>query len=102
MKEKGVEEFGIHAFLASNTVTNDYYPMLAKVLFELAVEIKEKVGVHIGFINLSGGVGIPYRPDQEPNDIRVIGEGVHKVFDEVLVPAGMAGLSDMNNPLSFF
>lgn len=89
MKEKGVEEFGIHAFLASNTVTNDYYPMLAKVLFELAVELKEKVGVHIGFINLSGGVGIPYRPDQEPNDIRVIGEGVHKVFDEVLVPAGM-------------
>ena len=63
--------------------------MLAKVLFELAVELKEKVGVHIGFINLSGGVGIPYRPDQEPNDIRVIGEGVHKVFDEVLVPAGM-------------
>ena len=92
MKEKGVEEFGIHAFLASNTVTNDYYPMLAKVLFELAVELKEKVGVHIGFINLSGGVGIPYRPDQEPNDIRVIGEGVHKVFDEVLVPAGMGDI----------
>ena len=79
MKAKGVEEFGIHAFLASNTVTNDYYPLLAQKLFELAVRLKEEVDVHIGFINLSGGVGIPYRPDQEPNDIRVIGKGVEKV-----------------------
>ncbi len=89
LKEKGVKNFGLHAFLASNTVTNDYYPMLAKVLFELAVELKEKVGVHIGFINLSGGIGIPYRPEQEPNDIMVIGEGVRKVYEEILVPAGM-------------
>lgn len=92
MKEKGVEEFGIHAFLASNTVTNDYYPMLAKVLFELAVELRDKTGANITFINLSGGVGIPYRPDQEPNDILKIGEGVHKVYDEVLVPAGMGNV----------
>lgn len=89
MKEKGVEEFGIHSFLCSNTVTNDYYPMLAKVLFELAVELKNKLDVNIKFINLSGGVGIPYLPDQEPNDILAIGEGVHKVYDEVLVPEGM-------------
>ena len=89
MKEKGVEEFGIHSFLCSNTVTNDYYPMLAKVLFELAVELKQKLDVNIKFINLSGGVGIPYLPDQEPNDIFKIGEGVHKVYDEVLAPAGM-------------
>ncbi len=89
LKEKGVKNFGLHAFLASNTVTNDYYPMLAKVLFELAVELKEKVGVHIGFINLSGGIGIPYRPEQEPNDIMVIGEGVRKVYEEILVPASM-------------
>lgn len=92
MKEKGVEEFGIHAFLASNTVTNDYYPILAKVLFELAVELRDKTGANITFINLSGGVGIPYRPDQEPNDILKIGEGVHKVYDEVLVPAGMGNV----------
>lgn len=92
MKEKGVEEFGIHAFLASNTVTNDYYPMLAKVLFELAVELRDKTDANITFINLSGGVGIPYRPDQEPNDILKIGEGVHKVYDEVLVPAGMGNV----------
>ena len=89
LKEKGAEEFGIHAFLASNTVTNEYYPELAKRLFELAVKLKEETGVNIKFINLSGGVGIPYTPDQKPNDIRVIGEGVRKVYEEVLVPAGM-------------
>jgi diaminopimelate decarboxylase len=89
MKAKGAKHFGIHSFLASNTVTNEYYPMLAKILFELAVEIREKTGVHIAFINLSGGIGIPYRPDQEPNDIYVIGEGVRKAYEEVLTPAGM-------------
>ena len=89
LKSKGVKEFGLHAFLASNTVTNEYYPMLSKQLFETAVKIKEEVGVSLNFINLSGGVGIPYRPDQEPNDIRVIGDGVRKVFEEVLVPAGL-------------
>lgn len=89
LKELGVEEFGIHAFLASNTVTNDYYPTLAKILFEVAVELKEETGVHIGFINLSGGVGVPYTPDKKPNDIMAIGEGVRKAYEEVLVPAGM-------------
>ena len=83
----------LHSFLASNTVTNEYYPELARVLFNLAVEIKEKVGVSISFINLSGGIGIPYLPDQEPNDIAVIGEGVHKVYDEVLVANGLDDVS---------
>lgn len=89
LKEKGVKNFGIHAFLASNTVTNEYYPILARQLFELAVRLEKETGANIKFINLSGGVGIPYQPDQEPNDIRVIGEGVRKVFEEVLVPADM-------------
>ncbi len=93
LKEKGVKNFGIHAFLASNTVTNDYYPTLAKTLFELAVDLKEKTGANIKFINLSGGIGIPYKPDQEPNDIYVIGEGVRKVYEEVLVPAGMGDVA---------
>ena len=93
LKEKGAEEFGIHAFLASNTVTNEYYPMLAKVLFEVAVRLKEETGADIRFVNLSGGIGIPYRPDQEPNDIRVIGEGVRKVYEEILVPAGMGDVA---------
>ncbi len=89
MKKKGVKEFGIHSFLCSNTVTNEYYPMLAKILFELAVELKNKLDVNITFINLSGGIGIPYRPEQEPNDIFVIGEGVRKAYVETLTPAGM-------------
>ncbi len=89
LKAKGAEEFGIHAFLASNTVTNEYYPKLAGVLFELAVRLQKETGAHITFINLSGGVGIPYRPEQEGNDILAIGEGVRKVYEEILVPAGM-------------
>lgn len=93
LKAKGAKRFGIHAFLASNTVTNEYYPLLAKVLFELAVKLEKETGADIQFINLSGGVGIPYRPDQEPNDIRVIGEGVRKVYEEVLVPAGMGDVA---------
>lgn len=93
LKEKGVKHFGIHAFLASNTVTNEYYPELARQLFELAVRIKEEIGVELEFINLSGGVGIPYTPDQQGNDIRVIGEGVRRVYEEVLVPAGMGNVA---------
>lgn len=93
LKEKGVKHFGIHAFLASNTVTNEYYPTLAKQMFELAVQLKEQMGTDIRFINLSGGVGIPYLPDKEGNDIRVIGEGVRKVYEEVLVPAGMGDVA---------
>ena len=93
LKEKGVKNFGIHAFLASNTVTNEYYPVLAKELFELAVELEKETGADIRFINLSGGVGIPYEPGKEANDIRVIGEGVRKVYEEVLVPAGMGDVA---------
>lgn len=93
LKEKGAKHFGIHAFLASNTVTNDYYPMLAGELFKVAVQLKEETGADIRFINLSGGVGIPYKPDQEPNDIRAIGEGVRKVYEEILVPAGMGDVA---------
>ncbi|MCI9426392.1 MAG: diaminopimelate decarboxylase [Eubacterium sp.] len=93
LKQKGVKNFGVHAFLASNTVTNDYYPILAKTLFETVVELKRETGCDIRFINLSGGVGIPYSPDQTPNDIRVIGEGVRKVYEETLVPAGMGDVA---------
>ncbi len=93
LKQKGAKRFGLHAFLASNTVTNEYYPTLAKVLFELAVEIKEKCDVELSFINLSGGIGIPYTPDKEPNDILAIGEGVRKVFEEILVPAGLSDVA---------
>ena len=93
LKEKGVKHFGIHAFLASNTVTNEYYPKLAGQLFEIAVKLQQETGAHIEFINLSGGVGIPYTPDGKPNDIRVIGESVRKVYEEILVPVGMGDVA---------
>lgn len=89
---KGVKHFGLHAFLASNTVTNDYYPELARILFKVAVELKEETGASIEFINLSGGVGIAYRPEQPQNDIMEIGEGVRRAYEEVLVPAGMGNV----------
>lgn len=93
MKEKGVKHFGIHAFLASNTVANEYYPALARILFRTAVELHKETGVHISFINLSGGVGIPYRPEQNATDIMAVGEGVRQAYEEILVPAGMGDIA---------
>ena len=89
LKAKGAKTFGIHAFLASNTISNEYYPELAGILFQLAAELKEETGCHIQYINLSGGIGVPYRPEEETNDIALIGEGVRRKFEEILVPAGM-------------
>ena len=93
LKELGAEEFGIHAFLASNTISNEYYPALAAILFKMAAELKEETGCHITFINLSGGVGVPYRPDQPANDIALIGEGVRRAYEDILVPAGMGDVA---------
>ena len=93
LMQKGVKHFGLHAFLASNTVTNAYYPKLARVLFETAVMLKKETGADIRFVNLSGGVGIPYRPEQEPNDILAIGEGVRQAFEEIMVPAGLGDVA---------
>ena len=90
---KGAKHFGIHAFLASNTISNAYYPELAGILFRLAVKIHEETGLHVAYVNLSGGVGIPYRPEQSKNDIFAIGEGVRQKFEEILVPAGMGDVS---------
>ncbi len=93
LKAMGAKRFGIHAFLASNTLSNDYYPTLAHILFQTAAELKAETGCHIAFINLSGGVGIPYKPDQAANDIAAIGEGVRRAYEEVLVPAGMGDVA---------
>ena len=89
LMQKGAKRLGLHAFLASNTLTNAYYPTLAKILFTTAAELHRETGAKIAFINLSGGVGIPYRPEEPANDIAAIGEGVRKAYEEVLVPAGM-------------
>ena len=93
LKELGAEEFGIHAFLASNTLSNDYYPALARILFQLAVEVREETGCRVTFLNLSGGVGINYRPDQPANDISAIGAGVRRAYEEILVPNRMGDVS---------
>ena len=93
LKELGAKHFGIHAFLASNTISNEYYPALARLLFQTAADVAEETGCHVAFINLSGGVGVPYRPDQPANDIGVIGEGVRKAYEEILVPAGMGDVA---------
>ena len=93
LKSKGVKHFGIHAFLASNTVTNEYYPLLASQLFELAVELHETFDVDIAFINLSGGVGIAYSPYDTSNDIKVIGEGVREVYNAVFKGKGMGDVA---------
>ena len=93
LREMGAKHFGVHSFLASNTVSNEYYPELARILFELAVEIKEKTGICLEYINLSGGIGVPYRPEQQANDIMVIGEGVRKQFEAILEPAGLGNIA---------
>ena len=93
LKAMGAKRFGLHAFLASNTLSNDYYPALAGILFRLAVELQRETGCEIAFINLSGGVGIPYRPEETANDIAVIGEGVRRAFEDILVPAGMGDVA---------
>lgn len=93
LKSEGVKRLGLHAFLVSNTVTNDYYPTLASTLFELAVELYKEHDIRISFINLSGGVGIPYKPEQEPNNIAVIGAGVKAAYEKILVPAGLSDVS---------
>ena len=93
LKAKGARTFGIHAFLASNTISDEYYPQLAAILFRLAVRLSKAADVHIKYINLSGGVGIPYRPGQPENNIYAIGEGVRRQFEEILVPAGMGDVA---------
>ena len=93
LKDLGAKEFGIHAFLASNTLSNDYYPALARILFQLAAELQAETGCHVTFVNLSGGVGVPYRPEEPENDIAAIGEGVRKAYEEILVPAGMGDVA---------
>lgn len=92
----GVKEFGIHSFLASNTDNEDYYPTLAKLLFETAVKLSKETGAKIKFINLSGGVGIPYELGKEKINILNVGEKVRLAYEEVLVPAGMDDIIILN------
>ena len=89
----GTKHFGVHAFLASNTTTNEYYPALAGQLFRLAVRLRNATGAHISFIDLSGGIGVDYRPEQPRCDIGVIGEGVRVKYEEILTPNDMGDIA---------
>ncbi len=93
LMEKGARRFGLHAFLVSNALSDAYYPMLSRILFETAVLLHRETGARIDLINLSGGIGIPYRPQERENDIMAIGEGVRKAYEEILVPAGMGDVA---------
>ncbi len=92
LKSLGAKRFGLHAFLASNTLSDEYYPALARILFQTAVELHRETGADIRFVNLSGGVGVPYRPGERENDIAAIGLGVRRAFGEILVPPAWAAL----------
>ena len=85
----GATEFGLHAFLVSNTTDDDYYPALAKKLFKTAVELHDETGANFTFVNLSGGIGIPYRPYEKETDIRYIGEEVKHQYDRIVAPSGI-------------
>ncbi len=85
----GVKNFGLHAFLASNITEQDYYSTLAAMLFKTAVELSEETGANISFVNLSGGIGIPYRPHEKQVDIERIGQAVEAKYRELVEPAGL-------------
>ena len=90
LKQKGVRHFGIHAMLASCSLDENYYPNLARELFELVLEIRSKLGITLEFVDLSGGIGIPYRPEEQPVNIFAIGANVERVYRELLSANGIS------------
>ena len=93
LQKLGTKHFGIHAFLASNTTTNEYYPELAAKLFRLAVRLRNATGADFSFINLSGGIGVDYRPEQPRCDIQTIGDGVRMRYEQIMTPAGLGDVA---------
>lgn len=89
MKTEGVKHFGLHTMVASNELNPDFFADTAKLVFELAAEIKEKDDVRIEFTDLGGGLGIPYRPGQKKVDYNEIAQKIRKLYDEIIVPAGL-------------
>jgi diaminopimelate decarboxylase len=92
LKAKGVARFGLHAMVASNELSPDYFVETARLLFELAAALSREVGIRFEFVNISGGVGIPYRPDQTAVPLDRVARGVKAAYEEVIVPAGLAPL----------
>ena len=92
-KEMGVKRFGLHTMVASNERDPEAFLFTAKIMFELARELKEKLGIHVEFVNLGGGFGIPYRPEEGPLDIKAIGEGIHRLYEKMMVPYGLGDVA---------
>jgi len=90
LKKKGVKRFGLHTMVASNELNVDYFVETARILFEVIVEISQKVGISFEFVNLGGGIGIPYRPDQDRVSFDAVASGVKKAYDETIGKAGIA------------
>lgn len=93
LRQKGARKFGLHTFIASNELNPDYFIETADMLFELALEIKDRLGIRVGFVNISGGIGIPYKPDQKKVDLGYVGEGIRKKYQEKMVKNGLHPLS---------
>ena len=92
LNAQGAKRFGLHAFLSSNTIDDSYYPKLAGILFELGAEMAEKCGLELAFVNLSGGIGIPYRPGVPTVNIAAVGEGVRKEYIRVFGDPAKSGV----------
>ncbi|MBQ5502434.1 MAG: diaminopimelate decarboxylase, partial [Selenomonas sp.] len=88
-KEKGVKRFGLHTMVASNERRTEAFLLTARLMFELAVELKEKLDIAVEFVNLGGGFGIPYLPEEEPLNLQEIGEGIHQLYQKMMVPHGL-------------
>lgn len=89
MKEKGVKRFGLHTMVASNELDGTYIVETARMLFELCVRIQKEAGVRIEFIDMGGGIGIPYRPEQNAMDLEAVSKGMQELYNQIIVPAGL-------------
>ncbi|MBN2652122.1 MAG: diaminopimelate decarboxylase [Spirochaetales bacterium] len=92
LKEKGVKRFGLHTMVASNELNPEYFVETAKIVFDIAVEVKEKFDINFEFVNLGGGIGIPYKPEDSPVDLNFVSQGIKSLYEETIVPAGLAGM----------
>ena len=92
VRDKGVKRFGIHTMVISNELNPDYFIETARMMMTLAKEIYETLGIRIEMINFGGGIGIPYRPEDSQVDLEYVGAGIRKLYEEIIVPAGLAPL----------
>ncbi|MDG5814133.1 diaminopimelate decarboxylase [Chitinispirillales bacterium ANBcel5] len=92
LRDKGVKRFGLHAMVASNELNGKYFVETAEMLYELVVEISQQLGIRFEFVNIGGGVGIPYRPEQKPVDLEAVSKGIKEAYERIIVAADLAPL----------